>query len=533
MKEKVKHISIRYLITLVMTTGFLYSTAQQTEWTVSNPTQLATAITAANAASQAANGVGRWIINVNPGTYAITSGYDAPTYRLRPGISIVGGSPQPVFNYTGTGCIFLIENMPGDTVFIKNLIMQNPGAGGWVNGGGIRAVGANAKLIVDNCNMSTKAGNGGGAMYVANGAFVQVNNSNFYNCNGQHGGVFRVSNATLHINNSKMYNNTSQLGGVFYIENNGNVKVMNSEIYDNVVSGGAQGGAAYLIGSSTIELIHTIIARNTSSNGGSGFHLQGYNTLILRFCTMVGNNNVGWAAGGISAGDPCTIIIENSIVSGNNTTGPLGDDLPPNVNIDIENSFVGEDYVVSNDPDADCQPNCVYEGVLDLDSIHIGDSGSVTIHIPTEVDTDSGTITLPIPKDPEGNPTIGAGGDDDQGQSQATLRLTVFDSIMCAGDSTIFTLRLNNHSGSALYRLFEIDSNGTHILLASQSSGAGGVTFSIKPTAFVLAQYIATADEGQGGNNQLFTSNQVFILIVPRPAVDKIDHSQNVAPPEN
>jgi hypothetical protein len=316
------------------------------------------------------------------------------------------------------------------------------------------------------------------------------------------------------------------------------VSIENSQIYNNAVGGDGKGGAGYLTNNSTVTLVGTSILNNSSQNGGAGFYLQGFNTLSLSYCTMAGNDNLGWGSGGVSAGDPCEIDISNSVVTGNSTDSPLGNDLPNNVTVAIEGSVVGDELIISNNDSADCRPNCTYvipnaDSIIEKDengNVVIGDNGQVTIHLPDTVKTpDGGNVSITeIPEVPiqidtaTGRPTIPIGQD---GNKPVELRLSLADSLVCMGQVATFRVRTSNLSGSAEYRLLRILQDGSTVQVGVKTNTAGSTTFAMTMQTPTVEWYRVEVYKGE---SLKATSNDVRLIIIPLATSGKIDHSKNV-----
>lgn len=508
-----------------------------TQQIVHNGNSTASATLLANAVNAAQSGD---TILVSEGTFAFSTSWDQPAMTLKCGVTLIGSGNQTIFTYSGGGrLINLADATPDldDAAYIGNVsIVRQQGQGG-LSGGAILADGATVRLRMEECNVSSKMGDGGGAMYINNGAYVEVHNSVFQNCEGQAGGAFRVRNSTLNISDSKIYENSSQQGGALYVDG-GIVHGDHCNIYNNNLNGSGQGGAGYLINNAEVYLDYCNITGNSSSNGGAGFFLNGYNILVLNYSTMVGNNNVGWAAGGISADEPCDIQINNSIVTGN-TTVPgaqesLGNDLPPEVVPNIEGSVIGDSIIVSNDPEADCQPNCSYG--IDSSEVEIvpDDSGYVSITLPPTVDDgNGGTITNPIANE-DGTPKGGSEGND---QGSITLTLIAADTVLCHGDSTTLTLNMikeiaDEEPTTYHYKLIRVEQSDQDTLrdvIDSLKTSGMEVIFQLKPRSSRVAECFEAEVWRTRGNDKhpIKTTPSMHVLILPVVVSAQIAHSKN------
>ncbi len=195
-------------------------------------------------------------------------------------------------------------------------------------GGGVRAYGGSL-----NINNSTFTGNNGGAIMfspgTSGGIESSVIDSNQGNPGaGYYGGGISITGATVTINNSTVSNNTtdSTIGsGAVYISNyggNADVVISNSTISGNTstLRGGGISHLAYG-NNSTISLINVTLVDNTSSGNGGGISNDSA-TILISQSLISGNTGSGGAEIDSAGG---TIVADDYNIFGlNSTAGVVG-----------------------------------------------------------------------------------------------------------------------------------------------------------------------------------------------------------------
>jgi hypothetical protein len=516
----VKYHSLR-IVALVVALSLLH-VAAQARILSPNPVTTRAQLTTAVGAAVAGDTI---IVSANTeagqnGRYNLTASWNAGALNVRAGVAIIGIGAQPVvFNLASGGRLFDIQgsNNPEHITRIENITMLN-GVNNWLNGGAINAVasgGNTPRLVLDNVNVTTRVGDRGGAIF-ANGAEITIKNSNFDDCHAQNGAVIYMINSDIRISDSRIGNNgtsdgggSTQQGGAFFVQG-GTLLVERSQIFNNSTGGQGQGGAVYMTGGATVTFEYCDIVGNSSIGGGAGFFMAGNNnTLNLSFSTVAGNANVGWGPGAITGGAANTVNINNSIVSGNsNASGGGGgnnnDVNAPNMNLD--NTVIGNDLIVSTDPNADCQPNCSIPNAFDPNDIEICDSTGTTVSPP---------VYIPG----EGEVEIGSGGG-----STTTLTLTVSSRIVCTRDSVRFTINQTNVQN---IRLWRVSSTGAKIQQIGGPWSATVTNIWIRHQNSPIEFYMVEG-QNQDGNNDIVQTEIVEIMFLPTLESWRIDHVSNI-----
>jgi len=495
-------------------------------------------------------------IFVRAGTYYLagTLPWDGSIFTVRAGVSIIGVEGPVLFQQTGTQFnnprIFTIlgSTEPSYITRIENISMVSTVSLGGIRGGVIYAVATapdSVRLAMDNVSMRGNAERGGAVF--ANRASITIRNSSIANSNAQHGGAFELTNSTTRIYNSNIAGNggtapISTINGGAFLISGGSLEISGSQLFNNSAGGGGQGGGAiHMSGGSTVTLYRVDVANNivTAGLGGSGFFLadpvpagQNGNTLNLNFTTVSRNtSDISWAqAGAIRVGpQPNTVNISNSIISGNTNYGYGDDDVPTdNSNINIENSVVGEDYVVSNHPDHECLPvgcdddvpygytRCIYCEVFRPGDIYVYPDGS----------------TRPPPVDVP-DVDVGSGGEDAANRASLTLQIYPYPRIICPTDTILFTLNQNNLQGQIqLIRVDSInhiptDTVGRQIATRGVSNYIANIYLPV-PESTIPVLFFRARGQSQGGNNPIVWSNTVHMVVLPQATPRRIDHVSNI-----
>ena len=299
--------------------------ARAADFTAATETELAAAITAANAA-----GAGNHTITL---TADITLSAPLPALNNTAGAILIDGGSHTL-NANGTATALAI--MPGATAAIENLTItggagnsgpdKHSGGGifnmgtltvtdseisdnmavhgaGIMNAGGEK--GSSAALTLTRVTLSGNAATGAGGALANHGnshtAAATIIDSKFIdNSAVQYGGAISnnglVGTADLTITNSTLSGNSANLGGGLF--NNGNSGQAIATLTRVTVSGNTgndTGGGLFNNGNSgtaTVTLVNSTISGNTAGNSGGGITSTangGAALVVMRFVTLAGN----------------------------------------------------------------------------------------------------------------------------------------------------------------------------------------------------------------------------------------------------
>ena len=285
---------------------------------------------------------------------------------------------------------------------VENNITINTGG----DGGGIYAGRGDVTLTnsVVNNNSTDRLSDGGGISTdsgdITLTASTVSNNSTGERSDG--GGIF-TNDGNITLTASTISNNSvgddSDGGG---IDNDfGTVTAIRSTISQNQ-AGEDGGGVASFAGD--LIFINSTISGNQSGENGGGIDLV-VSGLLYLFNSTVTNNQSGGDGGGLLRGSSIpstTLLIENSIVADNVTTGGIGPDLlfDSNINSEVRFSLIGNNEgtpLLTTDPNA-----------VDADGNRIGSTGDLVDPL-LDVLADNGgpTLTHALLSD---SPAFNAGG---------------------------------------------------------------------------------------------------------------------------
>lgn len=234
----------------------------------------------------------------------------------------------------------------GDVLLENVLISENTSTG--LRGGGIAFSGAgtltiNDSEVRDNTAPDNPDGVGGGlwisgssltvditgALFEGNRAFrngagihaaatttLTITETSFTDNDNQdtaiggsgNGGAIFASNTTLTVVESDFTLNDAGLrGGAMYVENAPSVRIVDTNISDNsVIASNGDGGALNLNGNTSVQIVRSTIARNSTPDGGGAIFAFAGGTIDILNSTFSGNasGNVG---GAINAGNTVNI----------------------------------------------------------------------------------------------------------------------------------------------------------------------------------------------------------------------------------
>jgi hypothetical protein len=195
------------------------------------------------------------------------------------------------------------------------------------SGAAVAQAAANENLTITNSVLTGSSASGRGAVYNLAGGTVMVSGTTVAN-NTAAGGALWVNQssaggAELDILNSQVLNNVSTgPGGAVGSYFGGTLNIDHSTLAGNSTSGG--GGALYLWGTpaGTTNISNVTLANNTAAgNGGAILLNAGTNDTTIISSTMTGN--VGLTAGAIDNTGTSTVILDNTILSGNTAGGAV------------------------------------------------------------------------------------------------------------------------------------------------------------------------------------------------------------------
>ena len=438
------------------------ATAQTTTRSVNTAAQLTTAIT------EARNGSGLWEIHLSEGEYNLTA-----IQRLRTGVSIIGAANGGT-KITSTNVIFEMEAGSNlDTSYIKNLTLTTDGAGG-LGGGVVRILNdISTRVVIDNCNISTKVQNLGGAVLVASdAAYVRIENTIIHDCFANMGGAIYVNRGTVDINHSKIFDNEA----------------------------GTSGGAVYSTGGAIVNVFRTFVVGNTSQAGGAGFHLAaGLSTLNLTNAIIVGNESKSGAQiGGIAAG-ASVVNIEKTIITDN-----IQGDISTAGTFTIDSSIIGYNYHYDGQ---------IITDIIESSNIQIGSDGTVVINLPTH----QGNVLIPFPF-----------GDNCMDIGAECIPLPFIfdksDKFACVGDEVIFTVNIGTATGIMKYTIYEVGSVGPGVELVIEEESAGVVSLKRTWNEPVAGDFIIKVEYAAG---KFARSGEIQVIIIPL-AESKVGHIKNI-----
>ena len=258
--------------------------------------------------------------------------------------------------YTSTGDV----SLTGSSV-------SNNTTGTSAEGGGIYTSSGDVSLIdstVDNNTTTSTSGRGGG-IFTTNGAVTLSGSSVSHNVtegsSGTGGGIYAF-NGDVSLTSSSVSNNTTGFnadGGGIYTSF-GDISLIDSTISNNVVGSGSDGGGIHSSDgnvtairssinfnqsgedgggietfSGDVVLLNSTISGNQTSGQGGGINAVSSDLIQIVNSTIV-NNQSGDNGGGVHGTNSSSddLIIENSIIAGNITTGGIGPDLEYGSSVD-------------------------------------------------------------------------------------------------------------------------------------------------------------------------------------------------------
>jgi CSLREA domain-containing protein len=254
-------------------------------------------------------GGGLYSANSSAGVVTITGSQFA-------GNSAAGGG-TPVFSYgAGMGIEGTFTLIITDSQFLNN---HGTGSGNGGSGGsGLRISSDGVSTAnITGSKFHGNFGNGGSDM---KGSGIEVLTT----------GAGSLSGAWDRI---AIENSTGILGGGLYVGATGRaitLDISNSTISENLATDGGgvwvTNAGGFAEADVTVNLLNSTISSNTAFNGGTGAGIEvgepgdGDVVATLSFCTVAGNH-AGSNGGGIYVGGSSTLVLKNSVVAGNSSTG--------------------------------------------------------------------------------------------------------------------------------------------------------------------------------------------------------------------
>jgi CSLREA domain-containing protein len=294
------------------------------------------------------------------------------------GVAIQGGYKPPdlpYFPFISFECGAGIEHLSGTLTVANSLVSGNyaPGCGGGissrgdvitltdstVSGNTARGIGgglfqSGGLLIANNSTVSGNSGDYGGGVSAGRYAEVRLTNStvsgNFAYFGGGVG-TWRYA-IGLTLTNSTVSDNTALYGGGGIFNGKETVStITNSTISGN--SSGYQAGGIDNVGELT--LTNSTISGNSAEAWGGGIENVGHGVLTLRNSTVSGNT-AGYSGGGVHNYifgpyyDDGVIIVDHSIVAGNDAGDPSNANCGPNLPNSLGYNLTDDDSCSFTEP---------------------------------------------------------------------------------------------------------------------------------------------------------------------------------------
>ena len=228
-----------------------------------------------------------------------------------------GGAIYSTKSFTATGCTFTkndaynygaigIENGP---VSINGTFTSNTA----VNGGAVGATGGSISFT--ECVFSKNSSSYGGVGYVKN------------------------SGVSLTFTDCDIDGNTSENnGGAFHFNPIKKATFTDCDITNNTVTGANMGGAFYLSGGSSVDIMRGTITGNSTGKSGGAFYSSGAETVVIDGTTISGNQAKAGDGGAIRFASAGNWTIKNATVSDNCTSSNGGAVYANTGKLTIENS---------------------------------------------------------------------------------------------------------------------------------------------------------------------------------------------------
>jgi Right handed beta helix region/RTX calcium-binding nonapeptide repeat (4 copies) len=437
------------------------------------------------------------------GSIVLTSG----EILISNSVTIAGlGTNTLQINGNNSDRLFNIDNGSTSTdinVTISGLTLTNGKSTG--NGGAIYNNAEN--LTLSNVSLTNNRAVSGGAIYNDGDGSLVIQNSILTGNSSGSGGAVYFADGSLTIQNSTISGNTSnEDGGGLYLA--GGVIL----IEDSTISGNTaaidDGGGIYFGGSSsdtptpdTLTIRGTTISNNTAATFGGGISAFNGGAIVIQN-SIISGNNIGLpsgAGGGVYVGDGTSLLIENSTITGNSATGSGGGIYlyGETANSNATTVTIRNSTVTHNTADADKDGSGAGGGIA------VGGNGGTALFITNTVvanNTDNTTAapdikgavaaTSSLIESPTGATITGSGNITGQDPNIVNIAVSPTDVAEGSG-SLVYTFTRTGATTSALTANFTY--SGTAIA-STDFTPAGAATFAngVGTVAFAVGASTAT-----------------------------------------
>ncbi len=248
------------------------------------------------------------------------------------------------------------------------------------DGGGIHTLGS-ALMIINSTVSGNSSEDGGGGIFAYKGAVTLTNSTVSGNSSDDGGGGIFAYKGAVTLTNSTVSGNSSDDGGGIY-SMDGAVTLTNSTV--NANSSGQRGGGIYTF-AGAVTLTNSTVSGNSSTKGGGIFSYSSAKTLTNSTITL---NTASGTVGGIGNFDVITetsLIVRNSIISGNTDNGTAPDFRAPSnpgSNLSVRFSLIGNNTGTSlaGAQTADADGNLIGTSVIPINPLlgPLADNGGPT-----------------------------------------------------------------------------------------------------------------------------------------------------------
>jgi len=276
--------------------------------TVSNGSELATAITYANGQTGVYEGTNTLSLTAN---IAVEEALDAVTSS----IVIAGNNHEIAGSSSLTASIFAVQSK-------GNLTLQETTVtGGKGDKGGALYNHLGTLYLIQSTLSGNTASGKGGALYNRFGTVILTNSTVADNSANSGGGLYNYGGHMTLTEKSTVTNNRANSGGGLGNGYYGRLTVSYSTVTNNTATEG--GGILLNAKATTVTVTASTVSGNTASDQGGGGIRVKYGSVTVSEGSLISNNQ-GKAGGGLYIGEVATATIENSTVSGNVATGDGG-----------------------------------------------------------------------------------------------------------------------------------------------------------------------------------------------------------------
>jgi RHS repeat-associated protein len=241
---------------------------------------------------------------------------DAGTDISVSGVEFAGNAANGTYYSFGGGGISTWHAGTGGVTRITNCKIHGNSAS---DGGGV-VVSAGATAVMSDTVISNNAAasTGGGVCWYDHAAATVTTCRVEYNQAGQGGGIGVQYEASICFSNVVVKANTATgAGGGCAVNFGGKVKFQEGTVSENQ---GATGGGVYIAIGGELTLDNYLVSDNQAAGSGGGLFLDLAAPLTLRSSAVV-NNIAGGCGGGVNC---ATGLVQNTVISGNNSAGPGG-----------------------------------------------------------------------------------------------------------------------------------------------------------------------------------------------------------------